>query len=87
MVDQMLQNSMKQFYASNKKVIFIQRIIYIFNEVIILIQRIIYIMEVTTSEMIATRIPLINLMTTIYLINHLKRQLIDFLKKYHALFM
>ena len=38
MVDQMLQNSTKKFYAFNKRTIFIQRIIYIFSEIIILIQ-------------------------------------------------
>ena len=43
MVDQMLQNSTKWFYAFNEIMILIQRIIYIFNERIILIQRIIYI--------------------------------------------
>ena len=32
MVDQMLQNSTKKFYAFNERTIFIQRIIYIFNE-------------------------------------------------------
>ena len=55
-VDQMLQNSMKQFYEFNKRTILIQRIIYTFNKrtnliqwiicafnwVTILIQRIIY---------------------------------------------
>ena len=44
MVDQMLQNSTKQFYAFNKRTTLIQRIIFcIFNEIIILIQLIIYI--------------------------------------------
>ena len=54
-VDQMLQNSTKQFYAFNKRTFLIRRIIYIsnqiiliqqiciFNELTILIQRIIYI--------------------------------------------
>ena len=42
-VDQMLQNSKKQFYAFKKRTVFIQQIIYIFNERIILIQQIIYI--------------------------------------------
>ena len=40
-VDQMLQNSMKQFYAFNKRTILIQRIIYTFNKRTILIQWII----------------------------------------------
>ena len=35
MVDQMLQNSTKQFYAFNEKIILIQRILYIFKEIII----------------------------------------------------
>ena len=39
-------------------------------------------MEVTTKGMTMIEIPLINLMTTIYFTNHLKRQLVDFLKKY-----
>ena len=43
MVDQMLQNPVKQFCAFNNRTISIQRIIYIFNERIILIQQIIYI--------------------------------------------
>ena len=37
MVDQMLQNSTKQFYASNEIIILIQRNIYIFNEITIYI--------------------------------------------------
>ena len=41
MVDQMLQNSTKKFYAFNKRTISIQRIIHILNEIIILIQPII----------------------------------------------
>ena len=32
MVDQMFQNSTKQFFAFSKRTILIQRIIYIFNE-------------------------------------------------------
>ena len=43
MIDQMLQNSTKKFYAFNERTIFIQRIIYIFNEIIFLIQQIIYV--------------------------------------------
>ena len=39
------------------------------------------IMEITTKGMTAAKIPLINLMTTIYFTNHQKRQLVDFLKK------
>ena len=39
-------------------------------------------MEKTTKAMTTTKIPLINLMTTIYFSNHQKRQLVDFLKKY-----
>ena len=46
-VDQMLQNPTKQFYAFNKRTIFIQGIIYIFNKRIILIQRVIYIFNKT----------------------------------------
>ena len=38
-------------------------------------------MEITTKGMTATKIPLINLMTTIYLTNHQKRQLVDFLRQ------
>ena len=39
-------------------------------------------MEITTKGITTTKIPLINLMTTIYFTNHQKRQLVDFLKKY-----
>ena len=39
-------------------------------------------MEIITKGMTTTKIPLINLMTTIYFTNYQKRQLIDFLKKY-----
>ena len=35
-------------------------------------------MEIATKGMTATKNPLINLMTTIYFINHQKRQVIDF---------
>ena len=35
-----------------------------------------------TKGMTTTKIPLINLMTTIYFTNYQKRQLIDYLKKY-----
>ena len=38
-------------------------------------------MEITTKGTTATKIPLINLMTTIYLTNHQKRQLVDFLRQ------
>ena len=46
-VDQMLQNPTKQFYAFNKRTIFIRRIIYIFNKRIILIQQVTYIFNKT----------------------------------------
>ena len=39
-------------------------------------------MEIITKRMLPTKIPLINLMTTIYFNNHQKQQLVDFLKKY-----
>ena len=39
-------------------------------------------MEITSKGMTTTKNPLINLMTTIYLTNHQKGQLVDFLKKY-----
>ena len=39
-------------------------------------------MEITTKGMATTKIPVINLMTTIYVTKHQKRQLVDFLKKY-----
>lgn len=39
-------------------------------------------MEIATTGMTMTKIPLINLMTTIYFTNHQKGQLVDFLKKY-----
>ena len=38
-------------------------------------------MEITTKGMTATKIRLINLMTAIYLTNHQKRQLVDFLRQ------
>ena len=39
-------------------------------------------MERTTKGMTTTKIPFINLATTIYFTDHLKQQLFDFLKKY-----
>ena len=43
-------------------------------------------MEITTKGMRITKIPLINLMTTICFTNHQKRELVDFLKKYPCIF-
>ena len=43
-------------------------------------------MEITTKGMTITKIPLINLMTTICFTNHQKRELVDFLKKYPCIF-
>ena len=39
-------------------------------------------MGITTKGMTTTKSNLINLMATIYFINHQKRQLVDFSKKY-----
>ena len=39
-------------------------------------------MEITSKGMTTTKIPLINLITTIYFTNHQKGQRVDFLKKY-----
>ena len=44
-------------------------------------------MEITTKGTTTTKIPLMNLMTTIYFTNQLKRQLSTFQRSIQALFM